>query len=432
MIFSKEVIGNSSGLKSRLLFLLFAFLVYRIGSHIPVPGLDCDKFSSVFSNNEAGILSLFNLFSGGSLSRLTIFALGVMPYISCTIVMQLLTVVWAPLVQLSKEGQYGKRKISQYTRYLTLFFSVIQAFSMVKFIIGPNVDGNIFLYYFIVVMTLVTGTMFLMWLGEQITEKGVGNGTSIIICVSIISSFPSFISGILNRVKQGETHFFIIFCLFLFLIFLVFLIIFVEKGQRRVIVNYAKRQHGRKMYAAQKSFLPLKINFSGVIPPIFASSLLLFPTTISQWFGYSENPGFFYKISHLLYPGQPLYILFYGFGIVFFCFFYTALVFNPKDISNNLKKSGGCLPGIRPGEQTEMYIDKVVMRLTVIGSLYITFISLSPELLGLFTGVSFYFGGTSLLIVVVVSMDFVANVQAQVMSQQYENLMKKSKLRGLV
>lgn len=432
MVFNKEIFKSDFwGLRDKMLFLLFAFFIYRIGANIPVPGLDYNKFSSVFSEH-ANIFGLFDLFSGGSLSKLTIFALGVVPYISVTIIMQILTVVWDPLIQLNKEGQYGRRKISQYIRYLTLIFAFIQAFSMVRFIIGPEIEGSVFFYYLIVTITLVTGTMFLMWLGEQITEMGVGNGISLIICIGIISGFSNFISEILGRVKQGETHFFVIFCLFLFLIFIFFLIIFVEKAQRKIVVNYAKRQHGRKMYAAQTSYLPLKINYSGVIPPIFASSLLLFPATIGQLFMNSYDFKFLFKIGNFLSPGQPLYIFFYGIGIIFFCFFHTGLVFNSRDIADNLKKSGGCLPGIRPGEQTEYYIDKIVMRLTFIGAIYITFVSLSPEILGLLTGVSFYFGGTSLLIVIVVIMDFVVNIQTQLMSQQYENLIKKSKLRGLI
>lgn len=418
-------------LKHRIFFLIGALLVYRVGAHIPVPGLDPSRLAELFSGN-GGILGLFNLFSGGALARLTIFALGVMPYISASIIIQLLTVVWPALEQLKKEGQTGRRKISQYTRYATLGLATVQAIGMAKYLASSGIalePGPI--YYFTVTITLVTGTLFLMWLGEQITERGVGNGISLIIFSGIVAGLPSAIVNTIDKVRQGEMQAIALILLCVILIAVIAFVVFVERGQRRITINYARRQQGNKVYAAQKSHLPLKLNMAGVIPPIFASSIILFPATVAQWFGKSPGMGWLTDIGLALSPGQPLYVLIFGAAIIFFCFFYTALVFNPKETADNLKKSGGCIPGIRPGEQTTRYIDTVMTRLTVIGSLYITAVSLLPEFLVLGWNVPFYFGGTSLLIIVVVVMDFMAQVQAHLMSHQYESLMKKANLKGL-
>lgn len=427
-------INNPSGglteLKRRVFFLLGALLVYRIGAHIPVPGINPAKLAELFSGNP-GILGLFNLFSGGALSRLTVFALGVMPYISASIIIQLLTVVWPPLEQLKKEGQTGRRKISQYTRFATLALSTLQAFGMAQYLAssGTALEAGP-LFYFTVTLTLVTGTMFLMWLGEQITERGVGNGISLIILAGIVAGLPGAIVSTFEKVRQGELQPIGLILLCVMLVAIIAFVVFVERGQRRITVNYAKRQQGRKVFAAQRSHLPLKLNMAGVIPPIFASSIILFPATISQWFGKSPTFSFLTDIGLALSPGQPLYILLFAAAIIFFCFFYTALVFNPKETAENLKKSGGFIPGIRPGEQTASYIDSVMTRLTVIGSLYIAGVSLLPEFLVLGWNVPFYFGGTSLLIIVVVVMDFMAQVQAHMISHQYESLIKKANLKG--
>jgi len=425
---------NQSGLvelKKRILFLIGALLVYRVGAHIPVPGLDPQRLAELFSGNQ-GILGLFNLFSGGALARLTLFALGIMPYISASIIIQLLTMVWPTLEQLKKEEQTGRRKISQYTRYSTLVLALVQAIGMARYLANSGIALDPTLtYYFTVTLTLVTGTMFLMWLGEQITERGVGNGISLIIFAGIVAGLPGAIFNTLEKVRQGEMQAIGLVLLCVMLVAVIGFVVFVERGQRRIAVNYAQRQQGRKVYAAQKSHLPLKLNMAGVIPPIFASSLILFPATISQWFGKTPGMEWLSTIGLALSPGQPIYILLFAAAIIFFCFFYTALVFNPKETADNLKKSGGYIPGIRPGEQTAQYIDKVMTRLTVIGCLYITLVSLLPEFLVLGWNVPFYFGGTSLLIIVVVVMDFMAQVQAHLMSHQYEALMKKANLKGL-
>lgn len=428
-----KALGNKGGLselKKRVLFLIGGLLVYRIGAHIPVPGLDPARLAELFSGNQ-GILGLFNLFSGGALSRLTVFALGIMPYISASIVIQLLTVVWPPLEQLKKEGQTGRRKISQYTRYATLALATLQALGMAKYLAGSGIalDPNM-IYYFTVTITLVTGTMFLMWLGEQITERGVGNGISLIIFAGIVAGLPGAIVNTLDKVRQGEMQPIGLILLCVMLVVVIGFVVFVERGQRRITVNYARRQQGRQVYAAQKSHLPLKLNMAGVIPPIFASSIILFPATLSQWFG--KTPGFTWLTDFglALSPGQPLYILLFAAAIIFFCFFYTSLVYNPKETADNLKKSGGYIPGIRPGDQTSQYIDTVMTRLTIIGAAYITMVSLLPEFLVLGWNVPFYFGGTSLLIIVVVVMDFMAQVQAHLISHQYESLIKKANLKG--
>lgn len=420
-----------SELKKRLFFLVGALLVYRIGAQIPVPGLDPVRLAELFSGKR-GILELFNLFSGGALARLSLFALGIMPYISASIIIQLLTVVWPALEQLKKEGQTGRKKISQYTRYSTLALATLQAVGMARYLANSGIalDPNL-TYYFIVTITLVSGTMFLMWLGEQMTERGVGNGISLIIFAGIVAGLPGAVINTLEKVSQGEMQAIGLVLLCVMLIAVIAFVVFVERGQRRITVNYAQRQQGRKMYAAQKSHLPLKLNMAGVIPPIFASSFILFPATIGQWFG--QTPGFEWltAVSLALSPGQPCYILLFAAAIIFFCFFYTALVFNPKETAENLKKSGGYIPGIRPGEQTAQYIDKVMTRLTIVGAIYITLVSLLPEFLVMGWHVPFYFGGTSLLIIVVVVMDFMAQVQAHLMSHQYEALMKKANLKGL-
>lgn len=429
--------GNRSGLgglkelKGRFLFLLAALFIQRLGAHIPVPGLDPAKLAELFSqsNGGGGILGLFNLFSGGALSRLTLFALGVMPYISASIVIQLLSAVLPAFEQLKKEGQSGRHKLTQYTRYLTLLLATFQAVGMAKFMASSSISAGP-MYYLTVTVTLVAGTMFLMWLGEQITERGIGNGISMIIFAGIVANLPSSIVNTLEKVRQGELHAIGLILLLAMLVLVIAVIVFVERGQRRITVNYPQRQQGRKMFAAQTSHLPLKINMAGVIPPIFASSIILFPATISQWFGQSAHLNWLTKISSALSPGQPLYIILFASAIVFFCFFYTALMFNPRETADNLKKSGGFLPGIRPGEQTASYIDKVITRLTLVGAVYITTVALMPEFLVLFMKVPFYFGGTSLLIIVVVVMDFMAQVQAHIMSHQYEGLMKKAGLKG--
>lgn len=422
--------GGLSEVTKRVLFLIGALIVYRIGAHIPVPGLDPARLAELFSGNK-GIFGLFNLFSGGALARLTVFALGVMPYISASIIIQLLTVVWPVLEQLKKEGQTGRRKITQYTRYATVALALVQAFGMAKYLANSGIALDPTLaYYFTVTITLVAGTMFLMWLGEQITERGIGNGISLIIFAGIVAGLPNAIMNTLDKVRQGEMQALGLILLCIMLVAIIAFVVFIERGQRRIVIHYAQRQQGRKVYAAQKSHLPLKLNMAGVIPPIFASSLILFPATISQWFGNSTQYSWLTKIGLALSPGQPLYIAFFAAAIIFFCFFYTALVFNPKDTADNLKKSGGYIAGVRPGEQTAQYIDTVMTRLTVIGSLYITSVSLLPEFLILGWNVPFYFGGTSLLIIVVVVMDFMTQVQAHLMSHQYEALMKKANLKG--
>jgi preprotein translocase subunit SecY len=415
-----------SELKQRVLFLVGALLVYRIAAHIPVPGLDPARLSELFSSNR-GILGLFNLFSGGALARLTVVALGIMPYISASIIIQLLTSVWPAFEQLKKEGQAGRRKLSQYTRYSTLALATLQAFGMAKYLASSGIalDPGV-VYYFTVTTTLLTGTMFLMWLGEQITERGIGNGISLIIFSGIVAGLPSAIFNTLEKVSQGEMQAIALILLCVLLIGVIAFVVFVERGQRRITVNYAQRQQGRKVFAAQKSHLPLKLNMAGVIPPIFASTLILFPATVGQWFGQSPGMEWLSTLALKISPGQPLYMILFAAAIIFFCFFYTALVFNPKETADNLKKSGGYIPGVRPGDQTANFIDKVMTRLTVIGAVYITAVALLPEFLILGWNVPFYFGGTSLLIIVVVVMDFMAQVQAHLMSHQYESLMKKA------
>jgi preprotein translocase subunit SecY len=425
-------LGKLGDLKRRLWFLLGALVVYRIGTFIPVPGIDPAELARLFKQNSGGILDMFNMFSGGALSRFSIFALGIMPYISASIIMQLLTVVSPQLEALKKEGESGRRKITQYTRYGTVFLAAFQALGIsVALEAQPGlVLESGLAFRFVTVTTLMTGTLFLMWLGEQITERGIGNGISMIIFAGIVAGLPSAIGGTLELVRTGSMAIPVAIFIFALVIGVTAFVVFVEKGQRRILVNYAKRQVGNKLYGGQSSFLPLKLNMSGVIPPIFASSIILFPATLASWFGSNENMTWLKDVAGTLSPGQPIYILLYGSAIVFFCFFYTALVFNAKETADNLKKSGAFVPGIRPGEQTAKYIDKILTRLTLIGAAYITAVCLLPEFLNTQYNVPFYFGGTSLLIVVVVTMDFMAQLQAYLMSHQYESLLKKANFKG--
>ncbi|MCP4597091.1 preprotein translocase subunit SecY, partial [Neptuniibacter sp.] len=422
--------GMQSGLgelKSRLLFVLLAIVVYRIGAHIPVPGINPDRLAALFDQNQGTILSLFNMFSGGALERMSILALGIMPYISASIIMQLMTVVSPTLAQLKKEGEAGRRKINQYTRYGTVLLALIQSFGMAVGLANQGVafsaDAS---FYFVAVVTLVAGAVFLMWLGEQVTERGIGNGISILIFAGIVAGLPSAIGQAFEAARQGDLNILALLAIAFLAIATVGFVVFMERGQRRITINYAKRQQGNRVFAAQSSHLPLKVNMAGVIPPIFASSILLFPASMGQWFGQSEGMDWLQNVALALGPGQPLYILLFSVAIIFFCYFYTAIVFNPKDVADNLKKSGAFIPGIRPGEQSARYIDTVLGRLTLFGALYITAVSLMPQFLVVAANVPFYFGGTSLLIVVVVVMDFMAQVQSHLMSHQYESLMKKS------
>jgi preprotein translocase subunit SecY len=424
--------GKFGDLKRRLLFLLGALVVYRLGAHIPVPGIDPDALSSLFNSQQGGILGMFNMFSGGALSRFTIFALGIMPYISASIIMQLMSVASPQLEALKKEGEAGRRKITQYTRYGTLGLAIFQGLGIAVALEAQAglVNDPGFMFRLTTVSTLVTGTMFLMWLGEQITERGLGNGISIIIFAGIAAGLPSAIGGLLELVRTGAMHPLTAIVICLLVVAVTAFVVFVERGQRKILVNYAKRQVGNKIYGGQSSHLPLKLNMAGVIPPIFASSIILFPATVAGWFGSGESMSWLKDVAGTLSPGQPIYVMLYATAIVFFCFFYTALVFNSKETADNLKKSGAFVPGIRPGEQTSRYIDKILMRLTLIGAAYITVVCLLPEFLILKWNVPFYFGGTSLLIIVVVTMDFMSQVQAYVMSHQYESLLKKANFKG--
>jgi preprotein translocase subunit SecY len=425
-----QFLNGFTELKQRLLFLLIAILVYRFGAHIPVPGLDPERLSNFFSQHQNTIFGLFNMFSGGALSRVTVFAIGIMPYISASIMMQLFSVVVPSLEQMKKEGEIGRRKISQYTRYLTLMLSIFQSFGIAQWLVHQQIaiHGDI-TFYLVAVTTLVTGTMTLMWLGEQMTEKGIGNGISMLIFSGIVSNIPSSVANVFQQVKEGQLQFLSLVFIVVIIFAVTAFVVFMERAQRRIRVNYAQRTHGRKVYAAQSSHLPLKINMSGVIPPIFASSLILLPATLAQFFSGSPN-SIISKLAFAISPGQPLYLILYSACIIFFAFFYTALVFNPKETADNLKKSGAIIPGIRPGEQTSRFIDNVLTRLTLVGSLYLVLVCLLPQLMTQAWHVPFYFGGTSLLIIVVVIMDFVAQVQAHMMSFQYESLMKKSSSKG--
>ncbi|AJD47010.1 preprotein translocase subunit SecY [Isoalcanivorax pacificus W11-5] len=429
------------GLWRRIGFLLGALVVFRIGAHIPVPGINPDAMARLFDQNRDTVLAMFNMFSGGALERMSIFALGVMPYITASIVIQLLSAVNPTLEQLRKEGEQGRRKITQYTRYLTVFLALIQSFGVAAGLYSQNVTlvpenpatMDIFSFYFVAVTSLVTGTIFLMWLGEQITERGIGNGISMLIFAGIVAGLPGAVAQTFEATRQGEMNLMILLAVLVVAVAVIFAVVFFERGQRRITVNYARRQQGRRMYAAQQSHLPLKVNMAGVIPAIFASSILLFPASISQWFAGSSDTWWANAMritTDALMPGSPLYILLFTLGIVFFCYFYAALMFNPKDVADNLKKSGAYIPGIRPGEQSARYIDTVMGRLTLVGAAYMTAVCLLPLFLQGMWNVPFYLGGTSLLIVVVVVMDFWAQVNAQLMSTQYEKLMKKANLKG--
>ncbi len=419
-------------LKKRLLFLLGALIVYRIGTHIPVPGIDPAQLAQMFSSKGGGILDMFNMFSGGALGRFSVLALGIMPYISASIIMQLMTVVSPQMEALKKEGEAGRRKITQYTRYGTVVLATFQSLgiaialeSQAGLVLDPGLAFRL-----TTMVTLTTGTMFLMWLGEQITERGIGNGISLIIFSGIVAGLPRAIYGTLDLVRTGAFSIPLALMIFVGVALVTYLVVFVERGQRKIVVNYAKRQVGNKIFGGQTSHLPLKLNMAGVIPPIFASSIILFPATLAGWFGSHEGLGWLKDVSGALSMGQPLYVMLYTAAIIFFCFFYTAMVYNPKETADNLKKSGAFVPGIRPGEQTARYIEKIMLRLTLVGALYITLVCLLPEFLILKFNVPFYFGGTSLLIIVVVTMDFMSQVQAYLMTHQYESLLKKANFKG--
>ncbi len=424
--------GKFGDLRRRLVFLLLALVVYRIGAHIPVPGINPDQLQELFKGQQGGILSLFNMFSGGALSRFTIFALGIMPYISASIIMQLMTYVLPAFEQLKKEGEAGRRKITQYTRYGTLGLALFQSLgiamaleSSAGLVIAPGIG-----FRMTAVCTLTAGTMFLMWLGEQITERGLGNGISIIIFGGIAAGLPNAIGGLLELVRTGAMSIIVALFIVVLVALVTYFVVFVERGQRKILVNYARRQVGNKVYGGQSSHLPLKLNMAGVIPPIFASSIILLPATVVSWFSSGESMLWLKDIAGSLTPGQPIYVMLYASAIVFFCFFYTALVFNSRETADNLKKSGAFIPGIRPGDQTARHIDKILLRLTMAGAIYITFVCLLPEFLVLKYNVPFYFGGTSLLIIVVVTMDFMAQVQNYLMSQQYDSLLKKANFKA--
>ncbi len=425
--------GSGYGdLKRRVVFLVLALVVYRLGTHVPVPGINPDSLAELFQHNQSGILGLFNMFSGGALARFSVFALGIMPYISAAIIMQLMAVVVPTLEAIKKEGQSGQRKITQYTRYGTVFLALVQAVgisvaleSQPGLVIDPGM-----MFRFTTVVTLVTGTMFLMWVGEQITERGLGNGISILIFAGIVAGLPNALTGLLDLVRTDAMSVLSALFILLVVIAVTYFVVFVESGQRRITVNYAKRQVGNKIYGGQSSHLPLKLNMSGVIPPIFASSIILLPATITSWFSANPHMRWLGDLAAAITPGQPLYITLYSGLIIFFCFFYTALVFNSRETADNLKKSGAFVPGIRPGLQTSRYIDKILMRLTLAGAIYITLVCLLPELMQARWNVPFYFGGTSLLIIVVVTMDFMAQAQAYMMSHQYDSLLKKANFKG--
>jgi len=429
-------IGKLTELRQRLLFVVGALLVFRIGTFIPVPGVNPAALAALFDQQQGSILDMFNMFSGGALKRASLFALGIMPYISASIIMQLMSAVIPKLEQLKKEGEQGRRVITQYTRYGTLGLATFQAIGIAMALQSQQAGGmNVVVqtgpgFIFTAAVSLVTGTMFLMWLGEQITERGLGNGISLIIFAGIVAGLPQAVGGTLELVRTGEMNAITVLTLFVLAISVTAFVVFVERGQRRITVNYAKRQQGRKMFAAQTSHLPLKLNMAGVIPPIFASSIILFPSTLGQWVGTQENMRWLQDIVAKISPGEPIYVILYAVAIIFFCFFYTALVFNSKETAENLKRSGAFIPGYRPGEQTARYIDSVMSRLTLAGAAYITAVCLLPEFLIVGWNVPFYFGGTSLLIIVVVTMDFMAQVQAHMMSHQYEGLMKKANLKG--
>lgn len=427
-----QTLGKTGELRSRLWFVLGALVVYRLGTHLPVPGIDPTVLKQLFDAQSGGILGMFNMFSGGSLERFAIFALGIMPYISASIIMQLLQVVSPKLEQLKKEGEAGRRVITKYTRYGTVALATFQALGIAIAFEGQAglvLDPGL-MFRVTTVVTLVGGTMFLMWLGEQITERGIGNGISIIIFAGIVAGLPRAITGTLDLARTNDKAIPLVLFLLVLIALVTAFVVFVERGQRKITVNYAKRQVGNRVMQGQSTHLPLKLNMAGVIPPIFASSIILFPASMANWFGSNESTYWLKDLSAAISPGQPIYIMLFAAAILFFCFFYTALVFNPKETADNLKKSGAFIPGIRPGEQTAKYIDKIMGRLTFIGAIYITLVCLLPEFLRLQFNTPFYFGGTSLLIIVVVTMDFMAQVQSHLMSQQYEGLLKKANFKG--
>ena len=427
---------KSSELRQRIFFIIFALVVFRLGSFITLPGIDPSVMKFLFEQQRGSILDMFNMFSGGALSRMSIFALGVMPYISAAIIIQMMSHIYAPLIQLRKEGARGRKKITQYTRYFTVLLAILQSIGVSNALQNQNNGSTVlvldpgFNFIFISVVTLVTGTMFLVWLGEQITERGIGNGISIIIFAGIVAGLPSAIGNTVDLARNGELQNFTVILIFLLVILITAFVIYIERGQRKIPVNYARKMQGRKMYAAQNTHLPLKINMAGVIPPIFASAIILFPATIASWSSDADG-GMIQNIALSLSPGQPLYIMLYALAIIFFCYFYTALVFNSNETADNLKKSGAFIPGIRPGDQTAKYIDDITTRLTTVGAIYITAVCLLPEFLILYFNVPFYFGGTSLLIVVIVVMDLMSQIQAHLLSHQYEGMMKKANLKGI-
>ena len=428
---------KSNELRQRVFFVIFALIIFRLGSFITLPGIDPSVMQFLFDQQRGSILDMFNMFSGGALSRMSIFALGVMPYISASIIIQMMTHVYSPLIQLRKEGERGRKKITSYTRYFTVILAVLQSAGVANALQNQNTASTTLVldpgltFLLIAVTTLVTGTMFLVWLGEQITERGIGNGISIIIFAGIVAGLPSAIGNTIDLARNGELQGFTVILIFLLVLIITAFVIYIERGQRKIPINYARKMQGRKMYAAQSSHLPLKINMAGVIPPIFASAIILFPATIASWSSSSSEGSVIQNIALSLSPGQPLYIMLYAFAIIFFCFFYTALVFNSNETADNLKKSGAFIPGIRPGDQTAKYIDDITTKLTTVGAIYITAVCLLPEFLILYFNVTFYFGGTSLLIVVIVVMDLMAQIQAHLLSHQYEGMMKKANLKGI-
>ncbi|MBH43947.1 MAG: preprotein translocase subunit SecY [Gammaproteobacteria bacterium] len=428
---------KSREIRQRIFFVIFALIIFRLGSFITLPGIDPTIMKSIFDQQRGSILDMFNMFSGGALSRMSIFALGVMPYISASIIMQMMTHISAPLIQLRKEGERGRKKITKYTRYFTVILAFLQSFGVVTALQNQNTANTQLVidpglsFFIIAVVTLVTGTMFLVWLGEQITERGIGNGISIIIFAGIVAGLPSAIGNTIDLARNGELQNFTVILIFLLALVITAFVIYIERGQRKIPINYARKVQGRKMYAAQSSYLPLKINMAGGIPPIFASAIILFPATIASWAGTGGEGGVIQTLALTLSPGQPLYILLYSLAIIFFCYFYTALVFNARETADNLKKSGAFIPGIRPGDQTASYIDDITTKLTTVGAIYITSVCLLPEFLILYLNVPFYFGGTSLLIVVIVVMDLMAQIQSHLLSHQYEGMMKKANLKGI-
>ncbi|XBC38108.1 MAG: preprotein translocase subunit SecY [Buchnera aphidicola (Floraphis choui)] len=429
----KNINTRYSELRKRIFFVFVALIIFRIGSFIPIPGIDTLVLSQLLQHQQGTLVEMFNMFSGGALSRASIFALGIMPFISASIIIQILTLVYPKFIEMKKDGETGRKKINVYIRYTTLILAGLQAFGVS--ISLPNISGlnnlvinpNIY-FYFISIISLVTGTIFLMWLGELITEKGIGNGISIIIFSGIVSGLPVAIGSTIEKVRQGSLHLLLFFLIVAIVFLVTFFVVFMERSYRKISVNYAKNYYNRRIYSEQNTHLPLKLNMAGVIPAIFASSVILFPVSVVSWFGGGHHWKWLVNVSFYLQPNQPLYVFFYIIAITFFCFFYTGLVFNPRETADNLKKSGAFISGIRPGIQTAKYINKIMLRLTLIGSIYMIFICLTPEFMRIFMGVPFYFGGTSLLIVVVVIIDFISQIQTYIMSTQYESVLKKSNL----